>query len=293
MSELTKVDRCPTCGYTQEDAKYWGDHARCKNAGNAPWEKSSPVPEGPAQSSETASATMPTFSEEEPRRARKSVYNFVRLPYHTQLGILEKVGLMEPKIADCADMGLFAECFRRARERRVMDKLLVEIAKHDAVTQREPERCDCLVSTGICGRITRGKGKLDFNGYWEIECPHGRAFEDGPPTQPSPVVQTPDVLRCQRSGNPCGTDTEMAGTVCLCESCIAWRALALKPEIAAPVVPVEETKREHILQWIWEDAGHMKGEMPIEWGMYHVFEQSAFQLAETIERYMAATEKEK
>jgi hypothetical protein len=30
---------CPICGYTEEDAKFHMDHSRCKNAGNAPWEK--------------------------------------------------------------------------------------------------------------------------------------------------------------------------------------------------------------------------------------------------------------
>lgn len=32
--------RCPSCGYTAEDARYHGDHRLCKNSGNTPWEKS-------------------------------------------------------------------------------------------------------------------------------------------------------------------------------------------------------------------------------------------------------------
>ena len=38
--------------------------------------------------------------------------------------------------------------------------------------------CGCNVSTGICGCITRGHGRLDENGYWQIQCPHGFAFEE-------------------------------------------------------------------------------------------------------------------
>lgn len=30
---------CPSCGYTEKDAKLHMDHNLCKNAGNAPWEK--------------------------------------------------------------------------------------------------------------------------------------------------------------------------------------------------------------------------------------------------------------
>ena len=40
--------------------------------------------------------------------------------------------------------------------------------------------CNCKASTGICGRITRGYGRLDHNGYWEFECPHGNAYTDYP-----------------------------------------------------------------------------------------------------------------
>jgi len=29
---------------------------------------------------------------------------------------------------------------------------------------------DCSASTGICGQMTFGRGKLDNNGYWEIPC---------------------------------------------------------------------------------------------------------------------------
>jgi len=28
----------------------------------------------------------------------------------------------------------------------------------------------CSVSTGLFGEVTFGRGKLDFNGYWEIDC---------------------------------------------------------------------------------------------------------------------------
>jgi len=35
--------------------------------------------------------------------------------------------------------------------------------------------CDCKVSTDITGSISCGTGKLDFNGFWEHPCTHGRA----------------------------------------------------------------------------------------------------------------------
>jgi hypothetical protein len=34
-------------------------------------------------------------------------------------------------------------------------------------------KCNCNASTGICGCITRGTGRLSFDGYWELPCPHG------------------------------------------------------------------------------------------------------------------------
>ncbi|MGA2886216.1 MAG: hypothetical protein ABSE80_13895 [Halobacteriota archaeon] len=34
--------------------------------------------------------------------------------------------------------------------------------------------CRCNASTGICGCTTYGTGKLDYNGYWEVPCPHGK-----------------------------------------------------------------------------------------------------------------------
>jgi len=33
---------------------------------------------------------------------------------------------------------------------------------------KHPE--DCSASTGICGQMTFGRGRLDDNGYWEIPC---------------------------------------------------------------------------------------------------------------------------
>lgn len=41
-----------------------------------------------------------------------------------------------------------------------------------AAVPAQPE-CACNASTGVCGCTTRGTGKLDFNGYWEVLCPHG------------------------------------------------------------------------------------------------------------------------
>jgi hypothetical protein len=32
-------EQCPSCGYTEDDAKLHGDHRLCKNDGNAPWQK--------------------------------------------------------------------------------------------------------------------------------------------------------------------------------------------------------------------------------------------------------------
>lgn len=40
--------------------------------------------------------------------------------------------------------------------------------------------CHCHASTGICGCITRGSGELDFHGYWQKPCPHGREYEQNP-----------------------------------------------------------------------------------------------------------------
>jgi len=39
--------------------------------------------------------------------------------------------------------------------------------------------CDCSFSTGICGSITKGHGRLDFNGYWEFPCDHDPNFPGG------------------------------------------------------------------------------------------------------------------
>lgn len=53
---VKKESHCPSCGYTKKDAQFHGDHSRCKNAGNAPWEKSSAqakIPQPPSQGEET------------------------------------------------------------------------------------------------------------------------------------------------------------------------------------------------------------------------------------------------
>lgn len=39
MSKITDDRHCPECGYTKQDAQLHMDHHACKNAGNAPWEK--------------------------------------------------------------------------------------------------------------------------------------------------------------------------------------------------------------------------------------------------------------
>ena len=39
---------------------------------------------------------------------------------------------------------------------------------------RPKSTCRCNASTGICGCITYGTGKLDDNGYWKVPCPHGK-----------------------------------------------------------------------------------------------------------------------
>lgn len=39
-------------------------------------------------------------------------------------------------------------------------------------------KCTCYASTGICGSITRGTGRLDDLGYWEFPCTHGNAFTE-------------------------------------------------------------------------------------------------------------------
>ena len=36
---MPKPAHCDVCGYTKADAQYHGDHSRCSNAGNAPWER--------------------------------------------------------------------------------------------------------------------------------------------------------------------------------------------------------------------------------------------------------------
>lgn len=41
------------------------------------------------------------------------------------------------------------------------------------MTDKKEKACgnpECGISTGICGSITAGTGKLDFNGYWEFPC---------------------------------------------------------------------------------------------------------------------------
>lgn len=34
---------CPSCGYSEHDARFNGDHRLCKNAGKAPWDKPAPA----------------------------------------------------------------------------------------------------------------------------------------------------------------------------------------------------------------------------------------------------------
>jgi hypothetical protein len=51
-----------------------------------------------------------------------------------------------------------------------MDSWRTEMLGDD--TPKNKPVCDCKVSTGICGCLTYGKGRLDFNGFWEIPCPH-------------------------------------------------------------------------------------------------------------------------
>jgi len=38
---------------------------------------------------------------------------------------------------------------------------------------QEIVKCGCKVTTNIADQIEWGTGKLDFNGFWEIPCPHG------------------------------------------------------------------------------------------------------------------------
>ena len=39
MSLPMSQAHCPSCGYTEQDAKIHMDHQLCNNAGRAPWEK--------------------------------------------------------------------------------------------------------------------------------------------------------------------------------------------------------------------------------------------------------------
>lgn len=53
-------------------------------------------------------------------------------------------------------------------------------------------KCDCEASTGICGYITRGTGKLSFNGYWQHPCPHGNDRIEHEDDYATPLVQKID-----------------------------------------------------------------------------------------------------
>lgn len=66
--------------------------------------------------------------------------------------------------------------------------------------------CNCETSTGICGAITRGTGKLSFNGYWEHPCVHGNAYTE---YVPSPVKRV-------RVGHTC---TDQPTQVCAVPQC--------------------------------------------------------------------------
>lgn len=47
----------------------------------------------------------------------------------------------------------------------------------------------CQFSTGICGTLTAGQGKLDDNGYWELPCPECVAKFELPLQKLEPVVK--------------------------------------------------------------------------------------------------------
>jgi hypothetical protein len=49
-------------------------------------------------------------------------------------------------------------------------------------------KCNCNASTGICGCITRGTGRLSFDGYWELPCPHGNDMQQYIPTPEAPYL---------------------------------------------------------------------------------------------------------
>ena len=66
---------------------------------------------------------------------------------------------------------------------------------------------ECGVSTGICERLTFGRGKLDFNGYWEIPCrPCARAEErrTGEEAWPTELCTCPDDYSGHQSECPYG-----------------------------------------------------------------------------------------
>jgi hypothetical protein len=42
---------------------------------------------------------------------------------------------------------------------------------HKTVSELGRDHAHCIFSTGICGTLTAGQGKLDPMGYFEIDCP--------------------------------------------------------------------------------------------------------------------------
>src|SRR5690348_6159809 len=54
------------------------------------------------------------------------------------------------------------------------DYRIVEAWGRPVAEPETPRPCRCNASTGICGCITYGTGKLDNNGFFQFPCPHGR-----------------------------------------------------------------------------------------------------------------------
>ena len=72
--------------------------------------------------------------------ARTLVYNFFRLPFHTQIEISQELGLVEEEDNDLTDVELFARIFNRATKRNQLEDVWekVEIAHGREMTGNNP-----------------------------------------------------------------------------------------------------------------------------------------------------------
>jgi predicted phosphodiesterase len=102
-----------------------------------PWTPTAPPAVGMAF--DLAGAIDPAVRLEAPQMdsARRLAYRFLTLPYHERMAIAIELQLVEETDQDLAGQRLFAELFRRARERHKLDVLWEEVERRHADTATE------------------------------------------------------------------------------------------------------------------------------------------------------------